>query len=127
MDAKALCSTINPSDLDFSLLILTPKQGFLEWLDTFKIKMGLANYKNYSLHCPEEDTVCLIPKIERFSEPGAYGEFLSEIKPRLLLAELNRFGAAEADFGHPINQKTFDEFFDLALRNEAALISVILN
>jgi len=126
MDAKALCSTIDLSALYFSLLILTPKQRFLEWLETFKIKIGLANYKNYSLHCPEEDTVCLIPRIERFSDPGAYGEFLSEIKPRLLLAELNRFGATKADFRHPINKETFDEFFDITLRNEAALISVIL-
>jgi hypothetical protein len=125
MDTKKMCATIDVSALDFSMLILTPKQAFLEWLETFKIKIGLGHYKGYSLHCSEEDTVLLIPKIERFSEPGAYGEFLSEIKPRLLMAELNRFGATEADFGHPITKETFDEFFDLALRNEATPISVL--
>jgi len=126
MTAKEWSAKVDPSNLDFSLLIVTPKQPFLQWLDTFKIKKGLGDYKNYSLHCPEDDSVWLIPKIERFSKTGSYDEFLDEIKPRLLLAELYNYGAVEADFGYSIKKETFDAFFDLTLRTQATLISVIL-
>jgi len=124
MNAKEWSAKVDPSNLDFSLLIVTPKQPFVEWIKTFFTKKGLGNY---DIYFPEENSVWLIPKIERFSKPGSYDDFLDEIKPRLLLAELYNFGAVEADFGYPINKETFDTFFDLALRNEAALISVILN
>lgn len=86
------------------------------------VKQGLGEYDVYF---PEQDAVWLIPKIEKFSKPGSYDEFIDEIKPRLLLAELYNYGAGETDLGHPITKETFDEFFALTLRNEATPISVL--
>lgn len=122
MTAKEWATKINSSKLECSLLVLTSKQSFIDWLKSFMIKQGLGAYNVYF---PEGDAVWLIPKIEQFSKPGSYDEFLDEIKPRLLLAELHNFGAVEADFEYPITKETFDKFFDLTLRNEATPISVL--
>lgn len=122
MNAKEWSTKIDLSKLDFSLLIVTPKQPFVEWVKEFFAKKGLEEYEVYF---PEEDSVWLIPKIERFSKPGSYEEFLDEVKPRLLLSELYRFGAVEADFEHDVNKEVFDNFFDLALRSQAASISIL--
>lgn len=122
MNAKEWSARVDPANVDFSLLIVTAKQPFIEWIKAFFTKQGLGEY---DIYFPEDDAVWLIPKIEKFSEPGSYGEFLDEIKPRLLLAELINYGAVEADFQYPITKETFDQFFDLALRNEATPISVL--
>ena len=123
MNAKEWSTKVDAGNLDFSLLIVTAKQPFIEWIKTFMVKQGLGSYDVYF---PEQDSVWLIPKIERFSEPGSYDEFIDEIKSRLLLAELYNYGAVETDFSHPLNRETFDAFFDLKLRNGATLISAIL-
>jgi hypothetical protein len=122
MTAKEWATKVDPSRVELSLLIVTSKRSFIDWIKSFMVKQGLGEYDVYF---PEQDSVWLIPKIERFSKPGSYEEFIDEIKPRLLLAELYNYGAVEADFGHPITKETFDEFFDLTLRNEATPISVL--
>ncbi len=118
---KSISKTIKPEKLEFSLLFITPKKSFIEWLDTFQKQKGLENYE--SIHLSEEDSVWLIPKIEWFSEPSSYDHFLNDLKPRLLLWELGNFGASPEDFGKPLDQKVFDAFFDITLRTEATLIS----
>jgi len=46
---------------------------------------------------------------------------MDEIKPKLLFAELGRFHASPDDFGRPLTKETFDEFFDIALRDSASI------
>ena|SRR5215813_7618096 len=123
MNTKELCKTIDLGNLEFSILIVTPKQPFLEWLKLFKTQKGLGNYE---VHFPEEDTVWLIPRIENFNEPDSYHKFLNEIKSHLLLAELNNFGIEHNEFSYPINNESFDLFFDLMLRDRAFPISSLL-
>ena len=118
---KSISKAIRPEKLEFSLLLITPKKSFIEWLGNFQKQKGLENYTN--IHLSEEDSVWLIPKIEWFSEPDSYDQFLHDLKPRLLLWELGNFGASLEDFGKPLNHEVFDAFFDIALRTEATLIS----
>jgi hypothetical protein len=118
-DFDELLNSIDPGRLEFALLLVTPKQDFLDWLDRFKESRGLGEYK---LYFRQEDSVWLIPRLVRFSGPEAIATFLEISKPNLLLCELGRFGAAEQDFDHPITAETFDTFFDVELREEIAVI-----
>lgn len=119
MDFNQLIDSIDVANLRCSVLLVTPKQAFLDWLDGFKERRGVAAYDVYFR---EQDSVWLIPQIDRFSEEGSYLRFVEFSKPRLLLSELYRFGATENDFEHPITAETFDTFFDVELREEIAVI-----
>ena len=94
-----------------AMAIQGPKEALLEWLSAFWKRKGLEQYRNY---IPEENTVLVIPNMDRFSEVGSLGQFLDEMKPKLLFAELGRFHASPEDFGRPLTKDTFDEFFDTA-------------
>ena len=118
MNIQQLCDTIDVAKRDCSLVLVSPKVTLLEWLDAFWKSKGLDHYRNY---VPEEDTVLIIPSIGRFSEVGALDSFLDEMKPKMLFAELDRFHANPEDFGRPLTKETFDEFFDIALRDSASI------
>ncbi len=47
-----------------------------------------------------------------------------EMKPKLLFSELGRFHASPEDFGCPLTKETFDEFFNITLRNSASFPSI---
>jgi hypothetical protein len=85
---------------------------------------GLGAYSNRRAR--EEEGVWLIPPIDRFSEPGMFATFVREMKPRLLLAELRQFGAEASDFPNDITAEVFDEYFEVALRTEAASVTDLL-
>jgi hypothetical protein len=119
MNCDFLCDTIDFDRRDFSLVLVSPKKKFLEWLNAFVKQKGLEAYR---LYIPEENTVLVIPNIDRFSEPGQLEEFLDVWKPKLLLAELSRFAdAGPEDFGHAITKESFDEFLEIALRDSASI------
>jgi len=118
MDIQQLCDTIDLAKRDFSLVLVSPKDKLLEWLHPFWQMKGLEQYRNY---IPEENTVLVIPNIDRFSAVGSLEEFLDEMKPKLLVAELGRFHASLAEFGRPVTKETFDELFDIGLRDAASI------
>ncbi len=118
MNIKHICDTIDLDNRDFSLVLVSPKETLLEWLGAFWKRKGLEQYRNY---IPEENTVLIIPSIGRFSEVGSLGQFLDEMKPKLLFAELVRFDASPEEFGRPLTKSTFDETFDIALRDSASI------
>jgi hypothetical protein len=118
MNGKDLSDTIDLSKRDFSLVLVSPKEKLLEWLRTF---VKLKRLEKYRVYVPEENTVLIIPNMDRFSEPGWLRQFLDEMKPKLLFAELGRFHASPEDLGYPLTKETFDEFFNIALRDSASI------
>lgn len=118
MNINDLTDTIDFEKRDFSIVLVSPKEKLLEWMRPFWNRKGYGPYRNY---VPEENTVLIIPSMERFSEPGSLQHFLDEMKPKLLYAELGRFHASPEDFGHPLTKDTFDEFFDVALRDSNSI------
>lgn len=118
MNIWDLCNTIDLLQRDFSLALVTPKERVLEWLREFWKQKGFERYCNY---VPEENTVLFIPNIDRFSEVGSLQRFLDEMKPKLLYAELVRFRASAADVGRPLTKETFDEYFDIAIRDSKSI------
>jgi hypothetical protein len=118
MNTQQLCDTIDLAKRDCSLVLVSPKESLLEWLSVFWKRKGLDKYRNY---IPEENTVLVIPNMDRFSEVGSLEQFLDEMKPKLLFAELGRFHASPEDFGRPLTKDAFDEFFDIALRDSASI------
>ena len=118
MNMQHLCDTIDLPKRDFSLVLVSPKEKLLEWLRAFWKRKGLEQYRNY---IPEENTVLVIPNMDRFSEVGSLGRFLDEMKPKLLFAELGRFHASPEDFGRLLTKEMFDGFFDIALRDSASI------
>lgn len=111
-----LRQAIDLHTLQFSLLVVTCKPTFQEWVQSFARSRGLQGYK---LYLPEEDSVWVIPPIEQFSMPGEFQAFLEGIKPRLLLAEIQRFGGSADDFSDPMTAETFDEYMEVAVRERA--------
>jgi hypothetical protein len=124
MDLNALCKTVNFEKHDFSVLLVNPKPALLVWLGDYAKRKGLEKYRLYS---PEENLALLIPKIDRFTEPGSFARFLNVMKPRLLSAELSRFGVRTEDWSRSISTETFDDFFEIALRDSPSLISDFKN
>jgi hypothetical protein len=120
MDINSVCKTIDLNRREFSLLLVNPKTSFIDWLADFAQQKGWTKYRMYS---DEENAVLIIPKVNRFSMPGSLGQFLKNIKPKLLLAELSRFRATPSDFGRPITDETFDAFFDVHVRDSALFMS----
>jgi hypothetical protein len=118
MQAANLIETIDLARRDFSLVLVSPKQNMLDWLNEFVRRKQLERYR---LYIPENNTVLIIPSIDRFSEVRALEEFLAGMKPKLLLAELERFMATPEDFGHPITKETFDDHFAIELRDAASV------
>lgn len=118
MNEKDLFDTIDFAKRDFSLVLVSPKDKLLERLRPIWEQKGYGQYRNY---VPEENTVLVIPNIDRFTKPGSLQEFLDGMKPKLLFAELGRFHASPDEFGHPLTKETFDEFFDIALRDSASI------
>ena len=118
MNGNDLSDTIDLAKRDFSLVLVSPKEKLLEWLTPFWEKRGYGLYRNF---VPEENTVLVIPNIDRFTRPGSFQEFLDQMKPKLLFAELGRFHASPDEFGHRLTKETFDEFFDIALRDSASI------
>jgi hypothetical protein len=115
-----LYATIDLAKLKFSILIVTPKENFLLWLKQFTARKGLARYRIY---LPEENSVWIIPKIDFFPESAPFSEFLNDLKPKMLLEELYKFGATPGDFGETISEGTFDKFLEVTLRSGALLAS----
>jgi hypothetical protein len=118
MNFQHLCDTIDLAKRDFSLVLVSPKEKLLNWFSAFWKRKGLDKYRNY---IPEENTVLVIPNIDRFSEVGSLEQFLDGLKPKLLFRDLVRFRASAEDFGRPLTKETFDEFFDVALRDSASI------
>jgi hypothetical protein len=122
MNYKALLDTIDLKNRDISLVLITPKDTLFHWLDEFITLKGLQEYRLYAL---EENTVLVIPNVDRFTKPGSLHEFLDEMKPRLLLSELHRFQiTGPEDFKRPITKETFDEFFRIELRTSASIVFI---
>ena len=119
MNSQALCDTIDLAKRDFSLILVNPREAFLEWVNAFVKLKGLEVYR---MCIPEENTVLVIPNRDRFSYQSCFEDFLNEMKPKLLLAELSRIHkASPEEFGHPITKETFDKFFEIALRDSASI------
>jgi hypothetical protein len=98
---------------------VTPKAKFLEWVNAFVLRNGLEGYR---FEIPEENTVVVIPSLSRFSKPGLLQQFLDRMKPDLLLVELSRIHkATPEEFGYPITKDTFDEYFEIGLRDSNAI------
>lgn len=118
MNLEQICDTIDLDKRDFSLALVSPREKTLAWLTEFWSLKGLDQYRNY---IPEENTVLVIPNLDRFSEVGSLEQFLNEMKPKLLVAELCRFHASLADFAQPPSKEAFDEFFEITLRDSASI------
>ena len=116
---RSLFKTINLATHEFSVLLVDPKPKMLEWLDDFIKRNGLETYR---LYYQEGNLVVIIPKIDYFSSPGSFEDFLDRMKPRLLQLELQRFTAG-SDFKYPITKETFDQFFNASVRESAVLMS----
>lgn len=108
----------------FSLLFVTPKEQFLGWVQEYMKRKGLEKYR---LYVPEENTVMVIPKIDYFSEPTSFEKFLADIKPKLLSSELARVRASKDDLKRPLSVETFDEFFEISLRDSVMLVSDLVS
>ncbi|MFY9790689.1 MAG: hypothetical protein WAJ99_05870 [Candidatus Sulfotelmatobacter sp.] len=120
MNVSKLIETINVNNHDCSLLLVDPKPNMLEWLSSFyKGKI----HEKYRLYYPEANHVVIIPKVDRFYEPGLLDDFINRMKPGLLRRELRRFQAKPEDFGYPITVETFDAFFTASIREVALLMS----
>ena len=118
MNIQQLCDTIDLDKRDFSLVLVSPKETILEWLGAFWKRKGLEYYRNY---IPEENTILVIPSIGRFSKYGVLESFLDEMKPKLLYRELVRFHVSPEECGRPLTKSTFDETFDIALRDSTSI------
>jgi hypothetical protein len=120
MDISKLIDTINVDDHDSSLLLVDPKPSMLEWLNSYVKGKRLEKLR---LFYPEGNNSVIIPKIDRFSEPGSIGEFINRMKPGLLRMELRRFQVTPEVFGYPITAETFDAFFTVSVREAVRLMS----
>ena len=120
MDSNALLGSIDLSTREFSLLLVDPKETFIEWLKAYTSRKGLELWRYYS---PEQNIVLVIPSIGRFATPGSFDAFVEGWKPRLLAAELSRFGVSPKEFGMELSSRTFDEFFLIYVRDSVNYIS----
>lgn len=116
MDHTALVDTIDLSKRDFSVILVEPTPTFLEWLDS----IGVDRSRDYF---PEENTVLVVPKIDRFSKVGSFSEFIDKLKPSLLSNELSRFGASIANLRIPNAVETFNRFFTIFVRDSVTFLS----
>lgn len=120
MDGPSLARTIDLAKRDFSLLLVDPKPKMVDWVAAFSKRKGLERYR---LYYPEGNLVLVVPNLDRFSLPGQFGRFIDRMKPRLLEVELRRFTATPEDVGHSLSKETFDEFYDLSVRETAMLMA----
>jgi hypothetical protein len=121
MKWQQMLPTIPRIGRDCSLLLVEPKPEFLAWLTIFLQNRGRGHRQVYF---PEENSAWLVPSYSKLAD--CYDQFLNDVTPMLLRAELFRFGAVEADFPKPISRATFDEFFTLALRDEVIPLTELL-
>lgn len=93
-----------------SLLLVEPRPRCLAWL----AERGRAERR-----FPEEDGAFLIPRRGSFKGADAFDAYLSELKPRLLRAELGRFGLEVTDLPRELSCDAvgFDALFELRLRD----------
>jgi len=120
MNIKSLCETIDIPNHEFSVVLANPKPVFLAWVDEFVAKKGMSQFQWYA---PEQNLVLLIPSVNRFSQAGDFDTFLDTLKPKLLEAELGRFGATPADVPFAVSAESFDRMFELSVRESSFLMS----
>jgi hypothetical protein len=120
MDITSLHDTIDLAKRDFSVILVDPRQVFLDWLERHIARNGLQDYRLYS---PEQNVVLIIPHVDRFTEPDSLDAFLDELKPRLLAAEMTRFHIPPGELDGPPTAETFDTYFALSIRDAALFLS----
>lgn len=114
LDPASLPS-FNPGKLSFSLLVLTPREGFFDRLKTLLAAKG-PGPSFEQVYFPEEDAVWLVPMTDQYGGGGRFEAFLEHLKPRMLRAEFGKFGVALQELATPA---LFDQCFDLKIRDEA--------
>ena len=122
MNINTVNATIGMSPGSHSILLVDPREAFVQWLTSFKRARGL---EAYDILFEQENSVWIIPSIHLFTRPGELDEYLVDIKPKMLLSELHRFGANEGDLPAPITAESFDTYLSMSLRDEAHEITEI--
>jgi hypothetical protein len=108
---------LDVTTMRFSLLVVTPRQEFIDWLRRF------AESDGYKVYFPEQDNVWLIPPLDVFDAPISFDDYVKELKPRLLIAELGQFGATLEDIKLDGSAASFDRLFTLLVRERAFLVT----
>jgi hypothetical protein len=120
MNIRKLIASIDFEARHFSLLLVEPKQCFLDWVASVIPPSDRAVSRFYP---PEENMVLVVPQIDFFTEPGSFWRFVDSLKPSLLRAELNTRGRELLPtFPHPVSKETFDAYFDVLVRENVRFL-----
>jgi hypothetical protein len=104
---------IDPANGRASVLILQPRDSFLEVIDSL-----LPRGESLSdVYFPEEDGVWMVPPVGSFGGADVFKDYLEGIKPKLLKVEVGRFLDDLTSFPYPWSSTTFDKFFEVIIRD----------
>ena len=102
----------------FSALIVRPRPAFLAWIDEFQQRSG----DGVTTYQVEDDGVYIIPDVQDFMGSTDIECFVEHIKPWMFTEEFSRFGLASKDFPGPATASSFDEYFDVELRDYPTIV-----
>lgn len=107
--------SLTPEDLSsFFVLIAKPKPRFFAWIEETLDVEFQGQLKANQVYFPEEDCAWLIPK--GFESSEGYMDFVQLLKPIILYKQFRELWVPGASFPSEITADTFDEFFELELR-----------
>lgn len=95
------------------LVLVEPKPGFCELLVALRETAG----KRIRSYYEEENAAYLLPSDGRLG-PERFTALIEELKPTFLDSELTRFNLSSNDFSDAVDASTFDEHFELKLRDQ---------
>ena len=97
-----------------SLVFLVPKQPFFTWL-AHALRSSGQSVEDF--YFEEENMACLIPHVASLGSNESRSQYLDQLKKQLLI---KTFGGIVTDWKQcpEVNSRTFDEFFDLKLRDK---------
>jgi hypothetical protein len=95
------------------VLAVEPKDVFVE---------RMSKHSDALPYFAEENSVYLIPDSDSFESDAQFDEYITSLKPKLLLRELCRFLVSDKLVVAEAGSMDFDEYFEVVLRDYVASI-----
>lgn len=113
-------STDSLLSLNYSLIVVVPLQPFIDLLLS---KSASARVWGTTTEIRRHSSVWIVPPFGSLESPSEM-ELVEQLKPKLLLAELEQWGLTALDAGIPIDAQSFDLHLSLDLREYPGLLSL---
>lgn len=113
-----MAATLDIKNLQFSLVIVHPREAFFEWLKPIVARQGFTLEMVYF---PQEDAVWIIPAIGTFNDSESFDRYLNRLKSVITRTEMGKFGPNLEDLPSNFTTEFCDSLFDFEVRNGAQI------